>query len=224
MTTLSNGHEMRGCPVWIVGPRHLQNALLADFLRRELEAACRVAGDGAEFAASGEAAGEAGVRVVMVDALGVAPRDFDGWYARQKEGLAHGDRPVLFNLSPGEGIDAAAVNAGVRGVFYDTDPLPLIAKGVRAVAGGELWVSRGVMTQVILKDGAAAAPERREAAGLTRREVEILSLIAVGSSNDEIAERLCISPHTVKTHVYNIFKKIDVPNRLQAALWAAKYL
>jgi LuxR family transcriptional regulator of csgAB operon len=61
-------------------------------------------------------------------------------------------------------------------------------------------------------------------AGLTPREVEILAMVAVGAKNEEIAEKLHISPHTVKTHIYNIFKKIDVPNRLQAALWAASNL
>ena len=60
--------------------------------------------------------------------------------------------------------------------------------------------------------------------GLTRRETEILALIAAGHTNEEMAEKLFISPHTVKTHVYNIFQKIAVPNRLQAALWAAKNL
>jgi DNA-binding CsgD family transcriptional regulator len=49
-------------------------------------------------------------------------------------------------------------------------------------------------------------------------------MIAVGATNDEIADKLFISPHTVKTHLYRIFKKINVPNRVQAALWAAKNL
>ena len=44
------------------------------------------------------------------------------------------------------------------------------------------------------------------------------------TNSQEIADKLCISSHTVKTHIYNIFKKIGVPNRLQAALWAAKNL
>ena len=57
---------------------------------------------------------------------------------------------------------------------------------------------------------------------LTPREKQILTMIAVGASNDEIADNLCISPHTVKTHLYNIYNKIRVPNRIQAALWAAK--
>jgi LuxR family transcriptional regulator of csgAB operon len=46
----------------------------------------------------------------------------------------------------------------------------------------------------------------------------------MGATNEEIGAKLCISTNTVKTHVYNIFHKIKVPNRLQAALWAAKNL
>ena len=61
-------------------------------------------------------------------------------------------------------------------------------------------------------------------ADLTLREIGVLTMVAAGSKNAVIADKLCISPHTVKTHIYNIFKKIDVPNRLQASLWAAKNL
>lgn len=63
-----------------------------------------------------------------------------------------------------------------------------------------------------------------DASGLTRREREILDLIASGFSNQQIADELFISPHTVKTHLHNIFKKINVKRRLQAALWAAENL
>lgn len=66
--------------------------------------------------------------------------------------------------------------------------------------------------------------EKKDASGLTNREKEILDLIAAGLSNQQIADELFISPHTVKTHLHNIFKKINVKRRLQAALWAAKHL
>jgi DNA-binding NarL/FixJ family response regulator len=59
---------------------------------------------------------------------------------------------------------------------------------------------------------------------LTSREREILCRLACGAKNKEIAADLCISLHTVKTHIYKIYKKINVSDRLQAALWAATYL
>lgn len=59
--------------------------------------------------------------------------------------------------------------------------------------------------------------------GLTPREVEVLTLIATGMTNAEIAESLFVSPHTVKNHVTNIYKKLQVEDRTQIALWAIAY-
>ena len=60
-------------------------------------------------------------------------------------------------------------------------------------------------------------------AGLTPREAEVLALIATGMTNAEIAQHLFISPHTVKNHVTNIYKKLKVEDRTQIALWAIAY-
>ena len=59
---------------------------------------------------------------------------------------------------------------------------------------------------------------------LTTREMEILQMVASGYSNSKIADELSISPHTVKTHICNAYKKIKAPGRFQAALWAVKNL
>ena len=112
---------------------------------------------------------------------------------------------------------------GVRGIFYDDDSLPQFLKGVQAIINGQLWLSRKIMTKCILSKGLDNRSET-DSSILTPRESEILALLAVGATNEKIAERLYISSHTVKTHLYNIYKKINVPNRFQAALWAAKNL
>jgi LuxR family transcriptional regulator of csgAB operon len=113
---------------------------------------------------------------------------------------------------------------GGKGFFYETDPLDRFLKGVRAVLEGELWLSREIMTKCILEGTDEPRSSRSGSELLTPRQIQILAQVAIGATNDEIADVLYLSPHTVRTHLYNIFKKINVPNRLQAALWAAKNL
>ena len=94
---------------------------------------------------------------------------------------------------------------------------------------GELWVTRELLSECIMEDmnpspPTGLRPGNHVKSVLIRREMEILGMVAVGAKNGEIANKLCISPHTVKTHLYNIYKKIHVGDRLQAVLWAAKNL
>jgi LuxR family transcriptional regulator of csgAB operon len=131
---------------------------------------------------------------------------------------------ALFNVSRDSGIEKRCISEGVRGFFYAEDPLELLVKGVQAVLDGDWWLSREVMIKCILEGTDEDSHGRRGNELLTSRQIEVLAQVAVGSSNEEIAERLSISSHTVKTHLYNVFKKIRVTNRLQAALWAAKHL
>ena len=80
------------------------------------------------------------------------------------------------------------------------------------------------MAKSIMKDGDKPGLQKQGNTILTPREVEILSMIATGLSNQQVADQLRVSHHTVKRHLHNIFKKINVPNRLQAALWSARNL
>ena len=131
---------------------------------------------------------------------------------------------ALFNVSRDSGIEKRCIAEGVRGFFYAEDHLEILVKGVQAVLNGDWWLSREVMIKCILEGTDDDSYGSRGNEVLTSRQIQILAQVAVGASNDEIAERLSISSHTVKTHLYNIFKKIRVTNRLQAALWAAKHL
>ena len=80
------------------------------------------------------------------------------------------------------------------------------------------------MSEVFLERNTGAGFFGRTHPSLTRRESEMLMEIASGATNKEIAEELGISIHTVKTHLYNIYRKINVSNRLQAVLREVKNL
>jgi LuxR family transcriptional regulator of csgAB operon len=132
---------------------------------------------------------------------------------------------ALMNLDPEKSVEGEALQLGICGFFYEQDSLATLIKGIEAIFSGEVWISRQKMIDCFMHDKELLHPlEEKTTTVLTRREEEILRFLARGVTNESIAEALCISPHTVRTHNYNIFKKINVPNRLQASLWAAKYL
>ena len=212
-----------GSVVYIVGPRKLQNEAIASCLERETAHKCFLLEDLKDIP-QGDSQSRSPPRLVLLDCQGKDPERILAEirpFLKEKEFANHA---VLFNVRPDEGIEKECVLEGIEGFFYEQDPLDMFLKGVKAIFEGEMWLSREIMTKCI-REGARrdTTPERARAI-LTPRQIEILALVAVGSSNDEVAERLHISPHTVKPHLYNIFRKIKVPNRLQAALWAAKNL
>ena len=102
--------------------------------------------------------------------------------------------------------------------------MKLFLKGISAIFGHEVWVSREILLRSAMGGKRKKRAAIQEKTGLSVREIEILVLLSSGMQNEEIAQKLFISPNTVKTHLYNIFKKINVPNRLQATLWVAKNL
>lgn len=130
---------------------------------------------------------------------------------------------VLINVDPSQGVESEALSQGVRGFLYQHEGSDTLVKMVHAVLASELWVSRNVMTSYI-QGSSRKSSQKNHLPGLTSREVDVLVSIRQGRSNEMIAEELCISPHTVKTHVYRIFKKIKVSSRLQAANWSSQHL
>lgn len=206
--------------VYIMGPRPLQNELLVYYLQNEAGCLCastlnpdKVCKDAANWEVS---------RIILRDSTGVDP--LNPWF-----GLGIGAKSknpncllVLFNLQQNQGFEKKIAELGVRGVFYEADPLTRFKKGIPAILGGELWFSRDVMIQSFVRPVERSAPTPDLT--LTKREKEILLLIAAGASNEEVAKQLYISLHTVKNHVSRIYDKLNVDNRLQAALWAASHI
>ena len=118
-----------------------------------------------------------------------------------------------------------AINCCVQGVFFNNDPPKVVSKGILAILDGDLWYSRKILTECLLEQSSSKnSSKSMDHNYLSTREAEIIHLIALGSNYRAIADDLCISLNTVKTHTYNIYKKISVTNRLQATLWKSKYL
>jgi len=212
-----------GSVVYIVGPRKLQNEAIASCLERESGDQCFVLGD-INHIPPDDPKDSSLQRLVLLDCQG---KDKKRLLAELRPYLSQrgfANHIALFNVSRDQGIEQSCVPEGIRGFFYEEDQLEIFLKGVKAVRDGDWWLSRDVMIKCILEGTDEDISSRGGSEILTRRQTEILAQVAVGASNDEIAEKLCVSPHTVKTHLYNVFKKIKVTNRLQAALWAAKHL
>ena len=111
-----------------------------------------------------------------------------------------------------------------RGYVLKGISAPTLIKAIKKVNAGQIWVDpelpAGVDFERIAKSmGDAGPPANETLNGLTKRELEILQLVAEGLSNEEIGKRIFISRKTVKTHLTNIFDKLQVNNRFKAALW-----
>lgn len=115
-----------------------------------------------------------------------------------------------------------AVRAGASGFLVkDTEPTDLI-RAIHAVADGDALLSPGVTRRLIAEFAARAKQTRpsEELASLTDREREVMALVAAGLSNDEIADRLVVSPATAKTHVSRAMGKLNVRDRAQLVVVA----
>jgi two-component system, NarL family, response regulator DegU len=126
----------------------------------------------------------------------------------------HEDREYMFKT----------LQMGAEGyVLKDSEPAVLI-EAIRTVHSGETFIQPN-MTKELVKEYNRMTiykKDRKDPDNLTRREVEVLGLIAEGLINKQIAKQLYISEKTVKNHVSNIFKKLNVSDRTQAAIYAYK--
>jgi len=107
-------------------------------------------------------------------------------------------------------------------LLKDVSPDQLI-NTILQVAEGKLFISPSLMGKIFKQiNKLSTKPPENKPMGLTEREVEVLRLVANGDSNRTIAEKLFISEKTVKNHLTNIFQKLNVSDRTQAALFAIK--
>jgi len=133
-------------------------------------------------------------------------------------------KTVAFNVESNCDLDQVTPIEKMWGIFYQDDSKSVFIEGMRTILDGGKWFPRRQEASSDPKSFTKQKRPEQPALTLSPREKEILHLVAIGMRNTEIATKLAISLHTVKTHIYNIYKKIRVSNRLQAALWAATHI
>ncbi|MCI0402508.1 MAG: response regulator transcription factor [Acidobacteria bacterium] len=129
-------------------------------------------------------------------------------------------KPIVLTASEDEQDYVEAVRRGARGIVLKAAASDRLLEGIRKVHRGEMWIDQRVAADVMKAMSDPRPVTRAERAQLTAREQEIVSLVAQGFRNKEIADKLSISEQTVKNHLHNIFDKLGVSDRLELALYA----
>src|SRR5688572_31729012 len=139
--------------------------------------------------------------------------------------LAPLTRVVVLTISDQDGDVMDAILAGACGYLLKDSSIQDLMQGIRAASVGEALISPHIAGKVLQHVRATtAAPEAAATirAELSDREIQVLKLIANGKDNAMIAGELHISPKTVKNHISNILMKLQIDNRIQAAVYAVR--
>ena len=123
---------------------------------------------------------------------------------------------AMYNVEDVSSLAKFLCIQGVNGMFVHGESTDIIKKGMLALNQGELFFPR-VITNILLdRFKLEAGHTAIELSSLSKKEREILKTLSLGKTNNDIAEEMNLSFHTVKTHVYNIYKKLNINNRSEA--------
>ncbi len=182
-----------------------------------------VIGEASDGPSAVEVARDAAPDVVLMD---INLPGFSGIEATMRiRAVAPTAQVIMLTVSADERDVEEAIYAGACGYLLKDAPVEQILVAVQAAAAGESHLSpriaAGILERVRAAPSRAALPQEARAE-LTEREREVLRLIADGKENAQIAKELFISVQTVKKHVSNILAKLEVENRVQAAVRAVQ--
>jgi NarL family two-component system response regulator LiaR len=155
--------------------------------------------------------------VVLMDMM---MPDMDGATTTQAIKAQHPDIQILVLSSFSDDTSVQRVmQAGAIGYLLKDVPMDELADGIRAAAAGETVLAPEAL-QALVRAVGPQAPQ--PGCDLTERQLEILALLVEGLTNNEIAERLILSPYTVRNHVSEILSKLGVGTRTEAAALAVR--
>lgn len=130
-----------------------------------------------------------------------------------------GTRVILFTVDESRASIAEAIQAGVSGYLLKDVGVDELVNAARLALEGKA-VIHPTLTQAFIEE--VRLVDRKPEAPLSRREIEILQRVAYGATTKEVADKLGISPHTVKTHLERIFEKLGANDRAQAVAIAIR--
>jgi len=177
------------------------------------------------------AAGQEALRIVRDVAPDVVVMDLNmpgmgGVEAtRHISAIAPLTRVLMLTISDEDNDVIDAILAGACGYLLKDSSIQVLMDGIRAAAMGESLISPTIASKVLQRVRASSTQPEIEStirAELSEREIEVLKLIANGKDNAMIASELHISPKTVKNHISNILMKLQIDNRIQAAVYAVR--
>jgi DNA-binding NarL/FixJ family response regulator len=167
--------------------------------------------------------GELAPDVVVMDLNMPGPSGIET--IRQITATAPLARVIVLTISDDDSDVVNAVMAGACGYLLKDASVDQLVYGIRAAAAGESLISPQIAAKVLqLLRAQRTSTDAAETirAELSKREIQVLKLIANGTDNAEIARQLVISPKTVKNHISNILMKLQIENRIQAAVYAVR--
>ncbi len=144
---------------------------------------------------------------------------------RQINVLAPLTRVLVLTISDEDADVLDAILAGASGYLLKDSSIQELLQGIRSAAVGEALISPHIASKVLQRIRATStSPEIADTirSELSDREIQVLKLIANGTDNAQIAAELHISPKTVKNHISNILMKLQIDNRIQAAVYAVR--
>jgi DNA-binding NarL/FixJ family response regulator len=137
------------------------------------------------------------------------------WMMDEIAQLSARTRIIVLTASEGIQHGLMALGLGARAIVQKRFAIETLMTAIRAVAEGLVWMPPTVQAALALR-------ERSRSRQLTARESEIVRLVASGMRNAEVAERLSITESTVKTHLNNVFQKLDLRDRLELTHYAIR--
>ncbi|HVD10237.1 MAG TPA: response regulator transcription factor [Gaiellaceae bacterium] len=161
--------------------------------------------------------------VVIMDLNMPGPSGVD--VIRQMTSIAPLTRVVVLTISADDSDVINAVMGGACGYLLKDSSVDQLIAGIHSAAAGESLISPQIaakMLQILRAQRSSVDAAETIRAELSEREIEVLKLIASGNDNAEIARALFISPKTVKNHISNILMKLQMENRIQAAVYAVR--